>query len=64
MWPWNNIRGGLRPNTAPRTPFPVSPVVAAPGGSPTVGAMVDYQGVIDPANRLGFDYDDVPFELD
>jgi tyrosinase len=64
MWPWNNIRGGLRPNTAPRTPFPASPVVAAPGGSPTVGAMVDYQGVIDQANRLGFDYDDVPFELD
>ncbi len=64
MWPWNNIRGGLRPSTAPRTPFPPSPVVAAPGGSPTVGAMVDYQGVIDQANRLGFDYDDVPFELD
>jgi hypothetical protein len=25
--------------------------------------MMDYQGVIDPGNRLGFDYDDVPFEL-
>ena len=62
MWPWNNVRTGLRPRTAPRQPFPTSPVTAAPGGVPTVGAMLDYQGRADPARRLGFDYDDVPFE--
>ena len=28
------------------------------------GPMIHYQGVIAAATRLGFDYDDVPFELD
>jgi tyrosinase len=62
MWPWNNVRGGARPLTAPRQPFPGSPTVAAPAVRPTVGAMLDFQGRADPARRLGFDYDDVPYE--
>jgi tyrosinase len=62
MWPWNNIRGGERPLTAPRQPFPTAAPTAAPGGRPTIGAMLDFQGRADPARRLGFDYDDVPYE--
>jgi tyrosinase len=62
MWPWNDVRTDPRPSTAPRTPFPASPLLAAPGPAPTVGAMIDYQGVVNPADQLGFDYDDVPFE--
>jgi hypothetical protein len=30
---------------------------------PRVGDMIDYQGVINQGNRLGFDYDDVRFEF-
>lgn len=63
MWPWNNDTVGLRPRTAPRTPLPGSPIVRAPDPAPTVGAMLDYQGVVAAGNRLGFDYDDVPCEL-
>ena len=62
MWPWNDVRTNPRPQTAPRTPFPISELTAAPGAAPTVASMIDYQGVISPANQLGFDYDDVPFE--
>jgi hypothetical protein len=31
--------------------------------SPTVRDMIDFQGVVSLANRLGFGYDDVPFEV-
>jgi tyrosinase len=62
MWPWNDVRTGLRPRTAPRQPFPAVATTPAPGRTPTVGAMLDYQGRADPARRLGFDYDDVPYE--
>lgn len=40
-----------------------SPLTKAPGPRPNVRSMIDYQGVRDPAGRLGFDYDDVPFEF-
>jgi hypothetical protein len=40
-----------------------SPLTNAPGLSPTVSAMIDHQGVVTPASRLGFDYDDVPFQF-
>jgi tyrosinase len=63
MWPWNNLKGGFRPLTAPRQPFPASPTTAAPGLKPALGAMIDFQGQFDPAKQLGFDYDDVPFEV-
>lgn len=62
MWPWNNLKGGLRPLTAPRQPFPASPTTAAPGLRPAVKAMIDFQGQANPTQQLGFDYDDVPFE--
>jgi len=62
MWPWNGVRTAPRPPTAPRTPFPPSPVTAAPGDAPTVRSMVDYRGVHDAEGWLGFDYDDVPHE--
>jgi tyrosinase len=62
MWPWNGITGGGRPPTAPGGPFPPSPVANAPGPTPTVRSMIDYQGVLNRADRLGFAYDDVSFQ--
>jgi len=63
MWPWNNVRVRPRPPTAPRTPFPDAPATtASPGNEPTVRSMIDFQGHADVVARLGFDYDDVPFE--
>ncbi|MEA2573731.1 MAG: tyrosinase, partial [Chloroflexia bacterium] len=64
MWPWNGVTGtggNQRPPTAPGGPLPDSPVSTAPGPKPTVRSMIDYQGVLNPANRLGFGYDDVEF---
>jgi tyrosinase len=63
MWPWNQITGSPRPPTAPGGNFPTSPLVSVPSLTPTVGDMIDYQGVVNSSNRLGFDYDDVPFEF-
>jgi tyrosinase len=63
MWPWNQITGSPRPPTAPGGNLPTSPLVSVPGLTPTVGDMIDYQGVVNPPSRLGFDYDDVPFEF-
>lgn len=62
MWPWNQVSRRPRPPTAPGGTMARSPVVAAPGLRPTVGSMIDYQGVVTANSRLGFDYDDVPFE--
>jgi len=62
MWPWNGVIGAPRPPTAPGGIFPASVSTTAPGRAPTVGAMIDYQAVAGGAS-LGFDYDDVPFEL-
>lgn len=61
MWPWNGITGGSRPPTAPGGAMAGSPTTAAPGPQPQVRDGLDFQGRIDPLNRLGFDYDDVPF---
>ena len=63
MWPWNQVVTTPRPRTAPGGTMAPSPLVRAPGLRPTVGSMVDYQGVLTPGSRLGFDYDDVPFEF-
>jgi tyrosinase len=63
MWPWNGVTGDPRPGTAPGGGFPATTLTNAPGATPTVASMIDYQGVLDPAHRLGFDYDDVPFEV-
>ena len=69
MWPWNNVTGNLsfaspRPPFAPRGSlgFTASVSATAPGTQPTVGMMVDSQGHAMPPSRLGFGYDDVPFE--
>jgi tyrosinase len=61
MWPWNGITGGSRPPTAPGGALAASPCVAAPGAQPRVADALDYQGRLNAAARMGFDYDDVPF---
>ena len=63
MWPWNQVTGFPRPPTAPGGQFPPSQLTNAPGLTPKVGDLIDYQGVRTPGTRLGFDYDDVPFEV-
>ncbi|MEA2685584.1 MAG: tyrosinase, partial [Actinomycetota bacterium] len=62
MWPWNQVSTSPRPPTAPGGTMAPSGLVSVPGLKPTVGSMIDYQGVVTPASRLAFDYDDVPFE--
>jgi tyrosinase len=62
MWPWNGETTFPRPSSTPRGTFPDSPVVARPGGTPVIRDMIDFQGVHG-GESLGFDYDDVPFEL-
>jgi tyrosinase len=62
MWPWNGVTVPPRPPTAPGGPFARSPSTTAPGNTPTVRAMLDYQAVAGGA-PLGYSYDDVPFEL-
>lgn len=61
MWPWNGITGGVRPPTAPGGALATSLAASAPGPQPRVRDCLDYQGVVNPIARLGFDYDDVPF---
>jgi tyrosinase len=63
MWPWNNVTGGSRPQNAPRTPFPVVPTAPGPGTAPTVGDMIDYQGLRNTQSYTNFAYDDVPFGI-
>lgn len=61
MWPWNGITGGSRPPTAPGGSLAPSPCATAPGASPRVRDMLDYQGRVSAASRAGFDYDTVAF---
>jgi tyrosinase len=63
MWPWNNVIGFPRPSTAPRTPFPAVLTAPAPGAGPTVGDMIDYQGLLNENSYMGFCYDDVPYGI-
>lgn len=63
MWPWNRITTAPRPPTAPGGAFPSSVLTTAPGTAPAVRTQIDYQGVVSPPSRIGFDYDDVPFEF-
>jgi tyrosinase len=60
MWPWNNVTGFPRPANAPRTPFPSVPTATAPSAAPTVGEMIDYQGLLNGQSYMNFAYDDVP----
>lgn len=61
MWPWNGITGPPRPPTAPGGTMAASQCVTAPGLSPRVRDSLDFQGKVNAASNLGFDYDDVPF---
>jgi len=69
MWPWNgefNTGQGdtnPRPAVAPGGPFPTSIIVDQPGDYPRVRDMIDFQGQLDSKTRLGFAYDDVPFDF-
>jgi tyrosinase len=63
MWPWNGVTTSPRPPVAPGGTLAPSPLTAAPGPRPTVGSMIDYQGVLTPAKPLGVSYDDVPRNL-
>jgi tyrosinase len=63
MWPWNGVTTNPRPATAPGGTLAPSPSTNAPGPSPRVRDVIDYQGVHTPVDRLGFDYDDVPFQF-
>jgi tyrosinase len=63
MWPWNLDTNAPRPSTAPGGHFPDSALISAPGQTPAVLNLIDYQGVLNRTMRLGFDYDDVPFEV-
>ena len=62
MWPWNEIITPPRPDRAPGGSLAPAALTSAPGPSPTVRSMLDYQAVNGGAH-LGFDYDDVPFEM-
>lgn len=62
MWPWNGVTSPPRPSTAPGGVLASSPSTTAPGPTPTVGSMIDYQAVAG-GPPLGFAYDDVPFEI-
>ncbi len=61
MWPWNAVTTPPRPNFAPRTPMPPSPMTPAPGPAPKVSDMIDYLAIASD-QPLGFAYEDVPFE--
>lgn len=61
MWPWDDDTQPPRPHNAPRHPFLVVPTAAAPGTEPTVGDMIDYEGLDDSRAHMGFCYDDVPY---
>lgn len=63
-WPWNGVTAFPRPDFAPRGPLAPSPATAAPGAEPTIRGVIDYQGHTLAAARIGYGYDDVPFEFE
>jgi tyrosinase len=60
MWPWNGVTAAPRPSTAPGGTLAPSRSTTAPGPTPLVGAMIDYQA-FGGGSPLAFAYDDVPF---
>ena len=62
MWPWNGATSPPRPPTAPGGGLASSPATNAPGASPRVRDMLDYQGVAG-GEMQNFAYDDVPFDV-
>ena len=65
MWPWNGVITPPRPNFAPGSGLPVSPLTVTPGLTPTIRSMIDYHGSRIAASSawLGYSYDDVPFDF-
>ena len=61
MWPWNGVVTPPRPPIAPGGTLAPSPCTSAPGAQPRVRDCLDFQGAINAAARMGFDYDDVQF---
>ena len=62
LWPWNGVTGFPRPDFAPGGPMADSPTVSAPGQTPTIADMIDYQGRTSSPAQLGYGYDTVPYE--
>lgn len=63
LWPWDLDTNPPRPSDAPGGNLAASPVVSAPGPTPTLLQMIDFQGKLNRDRRLGFDYDDIPYEV-
>ena len=65
MWPWNRVITPPRPNFAPGSGLPGSPLTPTPGVAPTIRSTIDYHGsrVASSSDWLGYSYDDVPFDF-
>ncbi|MFN5119273.1 MAG: tyrosinase family protein [Cyanobacteriota bacterium] len=63
MWPWNGVVTAPRPNFAPGGSLPPSFVTLSPGALPRIQDVIDFQGHEMPSARLGYGYDDVPYEF-
>jgi tyrosinase len=63
MWPWNGIKTKPRPNTAPGTGLPGSPITVLPGKKPLLEAMIDFHGQKNISSHLNFAYDDIPYDF-
>ena len=63
MWPWNGIVTPPRPDFAPGGWLPDSTVTSTPGKTPKVQDTIDFQGYEISTTRLGYGYDDVPYEF-
>ena len=63
MWPWNGVITYPRPNFAPGGPLPGSLVTSSPDAMPKVQDVIDFQGHETPAGRIGYGYDDIPYEF-
>ncbi len=54
MWPWNLDTQTPRPSTAPGGDFPDSTIISAPGQTPAVFHMIDFQGILNRPRRSRF----------
>ncbi len=67
QWPWNGDKTNPRPEQAPYGEFPTVnkgyQVLPLPTSTPNIEEVIDYKGRLNPANSIGFDYDNVPFHF-
>ena len=61
MWPWNGVTGGTRPPTAPGGAMASSPIATATRSAAARAELPRLPGKFGGGDRMGFDYDDVPF---